>query len=915
MASGTYAITGIPTTRAPDGALPLRQEIDAWSANPANVDQVNLYLQALAAFQAMPPTERLSYFQIAGIHGEPFIPWDENTNPNPRSRWRGYCTHASVLFPTWHRPYLAVFEQILHSIMQRIAAAYPDQELRNRYQTAAEAFRIPYWDSAQLKDRGGRRSLNVPYLCTLPKVQVFTPTSAGDTLKPFEEIDNPLYSYKFVSTKGITSFQDQDGNFFPFASANGTSRYPPPYNSASASQWDNGFVDNDAITEALRNLSSLGEDVYRSFTTSNYAWYSSTQQSNPPAPNSYQSLESIHNEIHGITGGGGHMSWNTVSSFGGDPSRLDPIFWLHHCNVDRLFAIWQAIYADTGRFPDAWFNSQAVQLRDERGTWSIAAGTRENADTPLTPFHKDERGGVYTSNDVRNWTRFGSSYPELQPWLVQYRDSTGEFSPVLYRNDVIQQVTDLYSRVRRRVQNTQVPRNRLFAAAQTGPQTFSGGSAAGGAGSFAPPPTTQGQQLTFAPPPSGQQFAPPPTAQTQSFTPPATLPTQGQQFSSPPPTGGQQFSPPPTQQQQFSPPPTQAQTVTSPPAQGHFSPPPTQAFSPPPTGDTQGQQLPPQQQFGPPQQGPAGQVPQGHPGAPPPPKKGGLGGLMSSAKLHFGEALTAGREAAQGHQTPQQSQPAGPSGPGKSSGGSALATKFGGIIGGGIHMAQERLGSKKQPGQGAPGGQSRGIDDEPGQEGELSRGFGDMSLGHQGFSPSEPITYHEYDANIRFERFDLGGRPFTVHIFVGDFNPDPATWMWDKNRVGGIYNFVAGVQRGDGSACSNCETQSEEHTVVTGQVSLTNALLDDVEDPANGLNSLIPEEVIPYLQRHLHWRITDPNGREIPRQSIRTLKISVVECSATIPTNPGEFIQYGDHRVLDIVTEGRPAGKAASDGY
>ncbi|RVD85525.1 uncharacterized protein DFL_003846 [Arthrobotrys flagrans] len=941
MASASYAITGIPTTRGPDGALPLRQEIDTWSANPANVDQVNLYLQALAAFQQLPATDKLSYFQIAGIHGEPFVPWDENTSPNPRTSWRGYCTHASVLFPTWHRPYLAVFEQILHSIMQQIAAAYPDQELRNRYQAAAQTFRIPYWDTAQLKERGGRRSLNVPYLCTLPTVQVFTPTSAGDTVRPFETIDNPLYSYKFVTTQGITSFQDQDGNFFPFANATKTSRYPPEYNSrnpTASSQWANGVVDNDSITEALRNLSSLGEDVYRSFTTSNYVWYSSTQQSNPPAPNSYQSLESIHNEIHGITGGGGHMSWNTVSSF-------DPIFWLHHCNVDRLFAIWQAIYADTDRYPDAWFNAQSSQLRDERGTWSIAAGTRENADTPLAPFHKDDRGSVYTSNDVRNWTRFGSSYPELQPWLPQYRDSTGEFNATLYRNDVVAQVTDLYSRVRRRVQNTQVPRNRLFAATQTGTQSFQGGSASAG-GSFAPPPTTQGpsQQLQFAPPPSGsgQTFAPPPTAQAQAqsqgqpFTPPTTLPTQGQQFSSPPPqtTQGQQFPPPPTQQQQFPPPPTQqqqfsppptqqqqfappptqeqAQAVTSPPAQTQFSPPPTQGFSPPPTGETQGQQFAPQpqqQQFAPPQQGPVGHTPQGQHSSPPP-KKGGLSGLVSSAKLHFGEALTAGREAAQGHQPVQQQQPPGaPGNPGSS--GSALATKFGGIIGGGFHMAQGRLGSKKQPAQ--PG--SRGIDDEPGQEGELSRGFGDMSLGQPGSTSGEPLTYHEYDANIRFERFDLGGRPFTVHIFLGDFNPDPATWMWDKNRVGGIYNFVAGVQRGDGSACSNCETQSQDHTIVTGQVSLTTALLDDIEDPANGLHSLIPEEVIPYLQRHLHWRITDPNGREIPRQGLRTLKISVVECSATISNNPGELTQYGDHRVLDIVTEGRPAGKAAADGY
>ena len=29
-----------------------------------------------------------------------------------------------------------------------------------------------------------------------------------------------------------------------------------------------------------------------------------------------------------------------------DYSAFDPIFWLHHTNIDRLFSIWQAIYPD-----------------------------------------------------------------------------------------------------------------------------------------------------------------------------------------------------------------------------------------------------------------------------------------------------------------------------------------------------------------------------------------------------------------------------------------------------------------------------------------------------------------------------------------------------------------------------------------
>ena len=55
-----------------------------------------------------------SFFSVGGIHGLPNIPWDGAVGdtpfvPNSR-QWGGYCTHGSVLFPTWHRPYVALFE-------------------------------------------------------------------------------------------------------------------------------------------------------------------------------------------------------------------------------------------------------------------------------------------------------------------------------------------------------------------------------------------------------------------------------------------------------------------------------------------------------------------------------------------------------------------------------------------------------------------------------------------------------------------------------------------------------------------------------------------------------------------------------------------------------------------------------------
>lgn len=59
----------------------------------------------------------VSYFQIGGIHGQPYVRWNgEGGNVSVGAevvggtRFKGYCTHGSVLFPTWHRPYVSLFE-------------------------------------------------------------------------------------------------------------------------------------------------------------------------------------------------------------------------------------------------------------------------------------------------------------------------------------------------------------------------------------------------------------------------------------------------------------------------------------------------------------------------------------------------------------------------------------------------------------------------------------------------------------------------------------------------------------------------------------------------------------------------------------------------------------------------------------
>jgi hypothetical protein len=97
-----FAVTGPKA----NGSVPLRREIRDLQKDTT---MWTLYILALDMLQYTNQSDLLSWYQIGGIHGEPFVPWD-NVQPLAGNEQNGYCHHSSILFPTWHRPYLALFE-------------------------------------------------------------------------------------------------------------------------------------------------------------------------------------------------------------------------------------------------------------------------------------------------------------------------------------------------------------------------------------------------------------------------------------------------------------------------------------------------------------------------------------------------------------------------------------------------------------------------------------------------------------------------------------------------------------------------------------------------------------------------------------------------------------------------------------
>jgi tyrosinase len=107
-----------------------------------------------------------------------------------------------------------------------------------------------------------------------------------------------------------------------------------------------------------------------------------------------------------------------------DFSGFDPLFWLHHCNVDRLFAMWQAINP----------GSQMISSL-EPGTYSIPRNNLDTSLTPLYPFTSTAAGQLYTSQSSSNCSQFSYAYPEIEDWHQ---------TPAELKSNVTAQINQMY---------------------------------------------------------------------------------------------------------------------------------------------------------------------------------------------------------------------------------------------------------------------------------------------------------------------------------------------------------------------------------------------------------------------------------------------------------------------------------------
>lgn len=226
--------------------------------------------------------------RICGIHGLSFNPFDKEilcpTNSTIVSHITGigepqYCPHGVKHFLIWHTIYLLEFEFILNK--------YNQSKLTNEF------ISLPWLNVASIGDDvdGNYDFMSEPDITIQFDLQTIT-------------IPNPL-----VGGKIYLNFREQK-----------TKR--------------NGYLKTKTKTQ--RNLMEITQtQLDNALLITNYESLSSTDipKKRTTIVNSI-SLETPHGTIHTSVGGsGGSMS--SIST-----AAHDPIFWLHHCNVDRYFYNW-----------------------------------------------------------------------------------------------------------------------------------------------------------------------------------------------------------------------------------------------------------------------------------------------------------------------------------------------------------------------------------------------------------------------------------------------------------------------------------------------------------------------------------------------------------------------------------------------
>lgn len=268
------------------------------------------YAKGVAAMLALPADHPQNWFRNAFIHLMD-------------------CPHGNWWFYVWHRGYLGYFERTIRSL------------------SGDAAFAIPYWDWTELPKIPdgmftGALSPNdtayEPYTGTLDGFTAFIRpalTRYWATLTAAQRQQLHLRGYDTLDDlwNDVTGNGNPENEAFALTSrARYLTRSNPKLDEKTAYNVQPDVVRSGLVVPNSFNAPS----PFLSFTSVK----TSSHNLPPSGPAVFSLLEALpHNKVHNYIGGYGAITapWGNMTN---NLSPVDPVFFLHHSNMDRLWNVW-----------------------------------------------------------------------------------------------------------------------------------------------------------------------------------------------------------------------------------------------------------------------------------------------------------------------------------------------------------------------------------------------------------------------------------------------------------------------------------------------------------------------------------------------------------------------------------------------
>jgi tyrosinase len=239
------------------------------------------------------------------------------------------CPHGNWWFYVWHRGYLGYFEETIRNLSKD------------------DSFAIPYWDWTTLPQIPDSMFDGV----LTPQSQAFAPYTGN--LAVFTSFIRPaLESYwKSLNAAQLAQLKVRGypdlNSMWNDVTGNGVSgnmAYATPCGSRYLTR-DNPKLDAKTaydVSPLMVYGGLLPTDFYNpehalSFNSSK----TPSHNTQPGGPDSFSTLEGFpHNKVHNYIGGVGPLNPGPYGNMANNLSPVDPIFFLHHSNMDRLWDVW-----------------------------------------------------------------------------------------------------------------------------------------------------------------------------------------------------------------------------------------------------------------------------------------------------------------------------------------------------------------------------------------------------------------------------------------------------------------------------------------------------------------------------------------------------------------------------------------------